>query len=259
MQAIESPERRRVLAGLCAGLVATGVETGRAGAESHEAVTVTLENEGSIAWTIVSADETVGPTDSSNPTLTLTPGTRYQFENGGWNFHPLAFRDAEDTPLLSQDEQGSFEDDDAVDWVDNGETLAFTLTDDLAAELDDYVCTVHPTMEGAVETDETDSTDDTGGDTNDTGDSTDDTSSGDTGGGYYGGGTNNGDDGTDNGSTDDGGDDTGDGNSTDGTDDDGDSADGGGPGFGPLAALAGLGGVAAYAARRFDVGTGNDT
>lgn len=243
-----------MLAGLCAGLVATGVGTGQAGAESHEAVTVTLENEGSIAWTIVSADETVGPTDSSNPTLTLTPGTRYQFENGGWSFHPLAFRDAEDTPLLSQDEQGSFEDDDAVDWVDNGETLAFTLTDDLAAELDDYVCTVHPTMEGAVETDETDSTDDTGGDTED-GDGTGDTSTGDTGGGYYGGGT---DDGGDDGDSEDGGDDTGDGNSTDGTDDDGDSADGGGPGFGPLAVLAGLGGVAAYAARQFGVGTEDD-
>ena len=138
-----------------------GAVVGAAGlgkAQSGPEVGLTLNNQGASAWVLQDSDANVGPTGVSNPALTLTVGTRYRIENRGWSFHPLAFRDANDQPLLTQDGQGSFQNDSAVNWVDNGETLAFTLTPALAAELDDYVCTVHPSMVGRVQT-----RDDTGG------------------------------------------------------------------------------------------------
>jgi PGF-CTERM protein len=156
MSDIGDLRRRQVLAGFGAGLVAAGLGVGQARGQSNDEVTVTLDNLGAQAWLLDGADEDVGSTDDTNPTLTLTAGTRYRFENLGWSFHPLAFRDETDTPLLTQDGQGTFEDDDEVDWVDEGEQLAFTLTAELADELDDYVCTVHPSMEGTLQTDAAD-------------------------------------------------------------------------------------------------------
>ena len=140
-------DRRQVLSGLGTGLLATGIGVGQTSGESHE-VTVTLNNQGASAWVLNSAGEEIGETGVPNPALTLTVGTRYRFENLGWSFHPLAFRDEADNALLTQSGSGSFENDSAVDWVDNGEELAFTVTESLAAEFDDYVCTVHPSMEG---------------------------------------------------------------------------------------------------------------
>lgn len=145
------PERRQVLAGVAAGLASLSAGVGQTGGQSSEEVTVTLDNDGSFAWVLQSAEEDVGPTGVSNPGLTLTVGTRYRFENLGWSSHPLAFRDEADDPLLTQAGQGSFQDDDAVDWVDDGEELAFTVTEELAAEFDDYVCTVHSSMEGSLQ------------------------------------------------------------------------------------------------------------
>jgi len=142
-------ERRQVLSGIGVGLLATGLGVGQTSGESHD-VTVTLDNQGASAWLLDSAGEDVGETGEPNPALTLTVGTRYRFENLGWSSHPLAFRDDGDSALLTQSSYntGSFENDSAVDWADSGEELAFTVTESLAAEFDDYVCTVHPSMEG---------------------------------------------------------------------------------------------------------------
>jgi hypothetical protein len=54
--------------------------------------------------------------------------------------------------LLSQSADGRFEGDDAVNWTDNGETFAFTCTEDLAAAADYYICTVHSGMRRSIET-----------------------------------------------------------------------------------------------------------
>lgn len=151
---VDSLRRRRLLIGIGTGLVAaTSMGIGQAAGQSGD-VTVSMDNVSITAWEVtdVAGGEDVAPTGESNPTLTLTIGTRYVFENGGWSFHALAFRDANDDPLLTQDGTGWFEDDTAVDWVDEGETLAFTLTEELANELDDYVCTVHTSMNGPVVT-----------------------------------------------------------------------------------------------------------
>jgi hypothetical protein len=116
------------------------------------AVDLVIESEGFSAW-VLAEDESgeVGPTGESNPTMTFGVGTRYAVENNGWDTHPFALRAADDSPLLSQSADGSHEDDEAVDWVDDGETFAFTMTEDLAADLDYYTCTVHSSMRGSAD------------------------------------------------------------------------------------------------------------
>jgi len=247
--------RRRFLGGVAAGLSVAGLGVGGVTAEQHtETVTVSLDNVGSSAWEVIAVDDDdVAPQETENPTLQLQVGTRYVVENGGWSVHPLAFRDAGGDALLSQDENGSnggdsgdspyysgvssarlfdshtFADDPDVDWRDDGDEVAFTLTEALAAELDRYICTVHSSMVGDVSIVEADD------DTDDTGSGGDDADDGDT------------DDGDmDNGDTSD------DSNSTDST------ADGDGPGFGAGAGIAGLAGLAAYALRRVRPGTETD-
>ena len=59
---------------------------------------------------------------------------------------------------MSQDADvdGRFEADAAVEWVDNGDEVAFTLTEELAAACDSYICTVHGSMRGQLETTDAD-------------------------------------------------------------------------------------------------------
>jgi len=151
MQDPDSPRRRRVLAGIGAGLVAVGAGTTATTAQ-QDTVTVTIDNVGASAWEVtgIDGDDSLAETGTENPELTLQQGVRYTFENNGWSTHPLAFRSADGGALLSQDVDGSFEDDADVDWVDDGDTVSFTVTSDLAAELDTYICTVHPSMEGSI-------------------------------------------------------------------------------------------------------------
>lgn len=116
-------------------------------------VRVVIDNVDLEAWTVVSDESgSVAPTDTENPTMTFEVGTRYVVENRAREFHPFALRDADDVNLLSQSGSGRFESDSAVNWRDDGEELAFTMTDDLAGALDDYTCTVHNAMRGDAET-----------------------------------------------------------------------------------------------------------
>jgi plastocyanin len=119
---------------------------------SLSGATLVIDNVGTQAWEVVE-DETgsVAPTGEENPTMTFEVGQRYAVENRGWSTHPFALRASDDTPLLSQSADGEFEGDADVDWVDNEETLSFTVTEDLAANLNYYVCTIHSSMEGDVE------------------------------------------------------------------------------------------------------------
>lgn len=119
--------------------------------DTSEAVSLAIDNQGISAW-VVPDDETGVAGDGGNPTFTLDAGTRYVIGNRARSAHPFALRAGDDTPLLSQSADGTFEDDAAVDWVDDGSTLEFTFTEELAAEADYYICTVHSSMEGTVET-----------------------------------------------------------------------------------------------------------
>jgi len=113
-----------------------------------------ITNVGFSAWEVTEGADAIAPGGGENPTLVFTVGTRYAIENGGWDTHPFALRTSDDSDLLSQQPTiaGSYEDDPAVDWVDDGGSFAFTMTSDLAAEVTQYTCTVHGSMQGDVQT-----------------------------------------------------------------------------------------------------------
>jgi endonuclease YncB( thermonuclease family) len=115
------------------------------------ALDVLDNDDGGTAWALAASSEGVAQTDEQNPTMRFKIGERHYIENRGWgNDYPLAFRDADDNILLGQTESGSFEDDPDVEWVDTGDVVEFTLTEDLAAEIDGYVCPVAQPMNGDV-------------------------------------------------------------------------------------------------------------
>jgi len=115
--------------------------------------TLTLDNVGTSVWEVtdINGENATAPIGEENPTIDVERGGRYRIENNGWSAHPLAFEAADGTVLLSQDGEGSYEADESVDWVDDNETVEFTLTESLANELTTYVCTVHGSMEGSIE------------------------------------------------------------------------------------------------------------
>ncbi|RJX48164.1 DUF4399 domain-containing protein, partial [Halonotius pteroides] len=127
------------------------------GSTSSEQSTFTMNNVGANAWEVLSTNEEyVETSGGDNPTITLETGVRYTISNEGWNIHPLAFRDGDQNKLLSQgrNQTGEFENDGDVNWNDSGNTLSFTLTDELADRINSYICTVHSSMVGQIETTE---------------------------------------------------------------------------------------------------------
>jgi plastocyanin len=120
-------------------------------------VIITLTNEASQAWLVESVEggEDVAATGEENPTITLEVGQRYLFVNARSGLHPLAFRDQDGSILLTQEgggQGGTFALDGQVDQVVEGDTLAFTLTPELANAINTYICAVHHnSMVGNVE------------------------------------------------------------------------------------------------------------
>jgi plastocyanin len=127
--------------------------------ESGDAdVTITVDNLGTSAWEVtdVSGASGVASTSTENPTLTLTSGTRYRIVNdGGASAHPFALRDANGEYLVRQEDgsSGRLEDDADVAYVEDDAGVTFTYTQTLADATSTYRCTIHPSMEGTVETD----------------------------------------------------------------------------------------------------------
>jgi len=116
-------------------------------------VTVTIENVGSSAWEVTNVDGASNVAGSGeNPSLTLTEGTRYRFVNNGGSAHPLGFQNSSDEYLLNQDGSGSLEDNSGINYEEDSDGVTFTYTQQLADAVADYRCTVHPSMEGTVET-----------------------------------------------------------------------------------------------------------
>jgi hypothetical protein len=117
--------------------------------QAGDQVTVDLDNVGFSAWEIngVSGDadsvEDIVVDDINNPTLRLVEGVEYTFEGLPGSSHPLEFFDANGDALLSQDGDGSYEDDPAVGWTDSGNSVSFTATSGLTADFDGYRCTIH--------------------------------------------------------------------------------------------------------------------
>ncbi|WP_296622800.1 hypothetical protein [Marivirga sp.] len=116
-------------------------------------VGMTVANSGSTAYFVsgINGNEDVTTLNEDNSTWQLTVGTRYELTVTGASSHPFALRDIEDNILLSMnDVDGNFEGDMDVDFQTSGTSFSFTLTQALADELDNYVCTVHLGMTGGI-------------------------------------------------------------------------------------------------------------
>ena len=123
-------------------------------------VTITVTNVGSSAYRVseVSGASGVAQTDTDNPALTLTVGTRYRIDNNaGINAHPFAFQNGADEYLLRQEsgETGSREGNSEINYVEDDEGITFTYTQSLADAVASYRCTFHSSMEGSVTTSST--------------------------------------------------------------------------------------------------------
>lgn len=123
-------------------------------------VTITVTNVGSSAYRVseVSGASGVAQTDTDNPALTLTVGTRYRIDNNaGINAHPFAFQNGADEYLLRQEsgETGSREGNSEINYVEDDEGITFTYTQSLADAVANYRCTFHSSMEGSVTTSST--------------------------------------------------------------------------------------------------------
>lgn len=116
--------------------------------------TVTLNNSGASAYIAVSVegDGASASLNTENPEISLTSGGRYTFiNNGGASSHPLDFRDSNGNKLFGQSrDEGSLENNSDINVVKNDNSITFTLTDDLANRLSDYICFFHPGMNGSL-------------------------------------------------------------------------------------------------------------
>lgn len=114
---------------------------------------ITLDNSGASAYVAVSVEGEGASSglNTENPNISLTKGGRYTFiNNGGASSHPLDFRDRDGNKLFGQSRNdGSMENDQDIDVVESGNSITFTLTDDLADSLSDYICFFHPGMNGS--------------------------------------------------------------------------------------------------------------
>lgn len=116
--------------------------------------TIRYDNSGAQAYLVTNIDGegASAELDSANPELTLTIGGRYTFINSaGASSHPLDFRNKDGDKLLGQsNNSGIFDADESVNIVRNGDSITFTLTEELADELADYICAFHPGMNGSI-------------------------------------------------------------------------------------------------------------
>lgn len=113
---------------------------------------MTVGNSGASAYFVseIEGDEEVTPLNTDNSTWTLTEGTRYTLTVTGAAAHPFEIRNASGEALLSQSNDGSFGSDADVNFVSSGQQFDFTLTAELAAEIADYICTIHGGMNGDI-------------------------------------------------------------------------------------------------------------
>lgn len=116
-------------------------------------VEMTIGNSGASAYFVseINGNEDVTTLNADNSTWGLTVGTRYELTVTAPSVHPFALRDSGNNILLSMNSvEGSFEGDSEVDFQSSGSSFDFTLTQALADELDNYVCTVHSSMTGSI-------------------------------------------------------------------------------------------------------------
>ncbi len=117
-------------------------------------INFTLENELNLAYFVSEIEGVANVTNigENNSTWTLNVGSRYNINVVNAASHPLEFRNDANETLLAQPEtiEGSFENDEAVNFTVEGTIFSFTLTQELANQLSSYFCSNHPAMNGSI-------------------------------------------------------------------------------------------------------------
>ncbi len=132
----------------------TSAESDIASGANAADVNVSMTADGNEAWVVTNVENApnLAEEDTPNPTMTLTTGQRYRFNNPLYDTHVLQFRNGSGDVLVGQGSSGgSFADDEEVDAVISDNAVTFTLTEALAQELADYYCAAHQGMTGAVQ------------------------------------------------------------------------------------------------------------
>ena len=117
------------------------------GVGGSDVVGITLDNSGTSAYLV--SEQTGGAVTSlntDNSAWTFEVGQRYEISVVNPSAHPLMLRDASDNLLLGmQNADGTYSDDPSVNFVTDQSTgtFNFTVTQDLATQLDNYACQVH--------------------------------------------------------------------------------------------------------------------
>lgn len=115
------------------------------GGSSQNVVQMTVDNDGVEAFYVrsISGNEQPTSTNVNNSTWTLSEGTRYELTIVNSGSHPFQVRSSSSEILLSQNSEGTFESESAVNFVDDDEKFYFTLTAKLADEISAYFCGIH--------------------------------------------------------------------------------------------------------------------
>lgn len=124
--------------------------------DDPDVTTIEFNNMGATAYVVLSinGEGASASLNEENTQINLRVGDRFRFNNtAGASNHPLDFRNSDRDKLLGQSNaDGMFDDDTAVDVETDGNIISFTLTESLAAELNGYVCSFHPGMNGTIAT-----------------------------------------------------------------------------------------------------------
>lgn len=115
------------------------VAGGGAAAPAGEAIVITFSQaaEGVAVENVDGGDaESIADTEESNPDLNLSTGQRYEFVYDGEG--DLVFYNSDGEALLSTTGQGAFVDDSEVSAQAEDGRISFTMTEDLAQEIDRY-------------------------------------------------------------------------------------------------------------------------
>lgn len=90
---------------------------------------------------------------AGNETISLTVDERYEINNPAVAYHPFELINSDTQEILlsqSSGVVGTFENSSNVNWTDNYGVMTFTLTSELADQLNQYQCSVHPAMAGNI-------------------------------------------------------------------------------------------------------------
>ena len=118
------------------------------------AITLTLDNAGASAYFVTDQSSTITTLNTNNSDWDLEVGKRYLIDVVNPAPHPLMVRDVNDNLLLGMtNSDGSFSTDADVNFITDQTTgqFDFTLTSDLAQEINNYACQVHTSsMNGLI-------------------------------------------------------------------------------------------------------------